>query len=225
MYEYLKKLFGKDEEGNDVALTASQLEEKIKADKELKIVNLAEGGYVSKEKFDAKETELTGVKGQLQEANDTIQSYKDMDIEGIKQSAADWEQKYNQDTEALKTKLAAQERTHAEEMFISGYDFTSKAARDGVMAAFRAKEFELKDGSFTGAKEFMDGLKDDEDYKAAFVAPPQPDPDPQPDPAGNPKPKFSDPKPGGDPKPKPKMTLSEMMAYKNEHPDAKISFE
>ncbi len=36
------------------------------------------------------------IQAQLDTANQTIQSYKDMDIEGIKQSAADWQQKYEQ---------------------------------------------------------------------------------------------------------------------------------
>ena len=46
-------------------------------------------------------TERDGLKTQLSDANTEIQSYKDMDIEGIKQAAADWEAKYNTDTQAL----------------------------------------------------------------------------------------------------------------------------
>lgn len=36
------------------------------------------------------------IQAQLDTANQTIQSYKDMDIDGIKQSAADWQKKYEQ---------------------------------------------------------------------------------------------------------------------------------
>ena len=46
MYEFLKKLFG-TVDGQPEALTYEQLEEKIKGDKNLKIVNLADGGYVA----------------------------------------------------------------------------------------------------------------------------------------------------------------------------------
>ena len=88
MYEYLKKLF-KEVDGQPEAITAEELIKRIQADKNLNIVNLKEGGYVSKDKFDAKETELTGIKTQLADANKEIQSYKDMDIEGIKKSAQD----------------------------------------------------------------------------------------------------------------------------------------
>ena len=60
--------------GQPEAITAEELIKRIQADKNLNIVNLKEGGYVSKDKFDAKETELTGIKTQLADANKEIQS-------------------------------------------------------------------------------------------------------------------------------------------------------
>ena len=60
-------------------------------------------------------TERDGLKTQLSDANAAIQSYKDMDIEGIKQSAADWETKYNTDTQALKDQLKGVQYAHAGE--------------------------------------------------------------------------------------------------------------
>lgn len=168
MYEFLKKLFG-TVDGQPESMTAEQLIAKIQADKNLKIVNLADGGYVSKDKFDAKETELAGVKQQLTDANTTIQSYKDMDIEGVKKSAKDWEDKYNTDTKALKDKLDAQERSHQTDMFLGGYKYTSKAAQAGIRAEFDKKEFKLENGQFLGASDYMKQLMESEDYKGAFV--------------------------------------------------------
>ena len=52
-------------------------------------------------------TERDGLKEQLTTANDTIKSYKDMDIEGVKAKADEWESKYNTDTQTLKDQLAA----------------------------------------------------------------------------------------------------------------------
>ena len=159
MYEYLKKLF-KEVDGQPEAITAEELIKRIQADKNLNIVNLKEGGYVSKDKFDAKETELTGIKTQLADANKEIQSYKDMDIEGIK---------YKTDTAALNDKLTAQERKHQTDMFFSGYKFTSKAAQAGIRMEFDKKEFKLEDGVFQGASDYMKSLMENEDYKGAFV--------------------------------------------------------
>lgn len=167
-YEFLKKLFG-TVDGQPQAMTYEQLEAAIDADKKLKIVNFSDGGYVAKSKLDAKIAELEGVRQQLDDANKEIKSYKDMDIDGIKQSAADWEAKYNTDTQALNDKLAQQAREHAEDMFMSGYKFTSKAARNGVLNELRAKQFQLDNGVLLGGKEFMQTLMEDEDYKGAFA--------------------------------------------------------
>ena len=170
-YEFLKKLFGTQKDGEEPkAMTYAELEAAIDADKKIQVVDVKAGGYVAKEKLDAKIIELDGVKQQLADANTEINSYKEMDIDGIKKAAKDWEDKYNHDTQELNDKLAAQNRSHAEEMFLSGYNFTSKAARKGVLDELRSKKFQLDDnGTFLGAKEFMSSLMEDEDYKGAFV--------------------------------------------------------
>ena len=220
MYEFLKPLFGTAEDGTAVALTYDQLIAKIGESKDLKIVNLSDGGYVSKDKLDSKIIELDGVKQQLADANTQIASYKSMDIEGIKKSATDWEKKYNDDTAALTQKLKDQERNHGVDMFFNGYKFTSKAAQDGVRAAFDKRNFPYEDGKFIGAKEFMDTLATDDDYKAAFVVDTPATTEPTP---VIPKPTFTDPTPT--PTPKKKVSLTELMQRKNENPNAQIKYE
>lgn len=168
MYEFLKKLFG-TVDGQSEALTAEQLIAKIQADKELKIVNLADGGYVSKDKFDAKETELSGVKQQLTDANTTIQSFKDKETD-VDKVTKDWEDKYNKDTQELKDKLDAQNRSHQTDMFLSGYKYTSKAAQAGIRAEFEKKNYALENGQFgADATAYMKSLMESDDYKGAFV--------------------------------------------------------
>lgn len=221
MYEFLKSLF-LNAEGADEALTFDKFVEKLTADGKIKLVNLADGGYVSKEKFDALDTKFKGVEGQLKEANTTIQSYKDMDIDGIKKSASDWEEKYNADTKALQDKLDAQDRAHREERFLADYKFTSKAAKEGVLALFRSKNFTIDGDKILGAKEYMDSLMADEDYKGAFKIEEPPADPPKPEP--KPKPNWGDPNPPT-PKPKPSMSLSEMMKQKNAHPEMEIKFD
>lgn len=76
MLEFLKDLFGTGEDGQPKSLTYDQLEKAAASAKDIKAVNLASGGYVSKDKFDAKSTELEGVEKQLKDANATIKSYK-----------------------------------------------------------------------------------------------------------------------------------------------------
>ena len=50
----------------------------------VKFVDLSEGAYVGKEKYANLKTEADGYKKQLTDANAAIESYKGMDIEGIK---------------------------------------------------------------------------------------------------------------------------------------------
>lgn len=185
-YEFLKKLFGTPKEGEQPkAMTYAELEAAIDAAKDIQIVDLKAGGYVSKDKFDAKNTELTGVKQQLTDANAQIQSFKDMDVEGVKKQVADWETKYNKDTQALRDQMAAQQRTHAEELFLSGYQFSSKAARNGVLSELQSKKFQIDEsGTILGAKEFMQSLMENEDYKGAFVTEKK---DPEPPAGGAPR--------------------------------------
>lgn len=168
MYEFLKKLFG-TVDGQPEALTFDQLVEKIKGDKDLKIVNLADGGYVGEDKFKAKETELSGVKQQLTDANATIQSLKEKGAD-VDKVTKEWETKYNNDTQALRDKLKAQERSHQTDMFLSGYKYTSKAAQAGIRAEFEKKNYALENGQFgADATAYMKSLMESDDYKGAFV--------------------------------------------------------
>lgn len=168
MLEFLKDLFGTGENGQPGSLTYDQLEAAVAKDKKFNVVNLAAGGYVPQATYDASQTELAGVKGQLVEANKTIKSYKDMDIDKIKQSAADWETKYNTDTKALQDKLTAQERSHRQELYFNGVKFASKAAKTGIIADFEKQNFELKDGVFVGADSWLEQQKKDD--PTSFVA-------------------------------------------------------
>ena len=168
-YEYLKKLFGTTDDGETPrAMTYEELVAAINADKEINLVNLKDGGYVSKDKFDAKIAEVKGLQEQLNTANETIKGFEGQDIEGIKKKVSEWETRYNTDTKKLQDQLAAQERSHAEDLFMAGYEFTSKAARNGVLAELRAKEFKIDNGELLGAKDFMTSLMENDDYKGAF---------------------------------------------------------
>ena len=76
--------------------------------------------YREAQEFKELNTELEGVKGQLSQANEQIAGFKELDIEGVKQKAAEWEQKYNQaaqdsarEIEQLKFDFALPKHRHA----------------------------------------------------------------------------------------------------------------
>lgn len=229
---FLQKLFAEGE-----SLTWDQLRAKIEADKNLKIVNLSDGGYISKEKHDAaiatRDTKISGLETQLSEANTTIQSYKDMDPEGAKKAAADWEQKYAADTKALQDKLDAQATEFAAKTYLAGFQYTDDLVREAIYAKFMAKKFKLEGDKFVGADEFMAEMQ--KAYPSSFVTKPDPEPNPQPNPQPQPQPQPPKPNPAvakpwfapqqPPANPTKKRSLLELMKYKNEHPDAQINFD
>lgn len=219
MYEFLAPLFGKNEDGTPGALTLEQFVAKLGESKGIQLVNLKDGGYVSMDKLNAKIEELKGVQQQLTDANAQIQSFKDMDVEAIKKSAADWEEKYNSETAALQKKLADQETEFAAKTYLGGYKFANDLVRDQITSLFMAKGFTREGEKFLGADDFMKEMQTK--YPTAFVEekPAEP-PVEQPKPG---TPYYAPPTPPA-PGAGKKRTLSEMMAYKNEHPDSKIEF-
>lgn len=99
-------------------------------------------------------TERDSLKTQVEEANVAIQSYKDMDIEGIKVKAGEWEAKYNADTQALKDQLAAANYGFAVKEAVGGYKFSSEAARKAFLADLTAQKLPLQDGKLLGLDDF-----------------------------------------------------------------------
>lgn len=104
-------------------------------------------------------TERDGLQTQLDAANGEIQSFKDMDIDGIKRAAADWETKYNTDTQALKDQLAAKEYEYLVSGAVSDMKFTSDSAKRAFVADLTAKKLPLQDGKLIGLNEFVDTYK------------------------------------------------------------------
>ena len=128
------------------------IEDKLK---QVRFVDLSEGGYVSKEKYGELDTEKKGIEKQLKDANTTIKSYKDMDIEKIKQSAADWETKYNEDTQKLQQQIESDRKAFAAERYIAGQKIKSPLSRKAILQEFMSQNLEYKDGAFVGAEEYM----------------------------------------------------------------------
>ena len=211
--EYLKKFFGENGEGS---LTFEELSQAVGNDKELKLYNLADGGYVSKDKLDAKIAELANVRAQLEDAGKQIQSYKDMDIDGIKAAAKDWETKYKADTEKLQAQLRDQEYDAKISERSGALKFSSASAKKAFLAELRAKKLTMQDGDVMGFDDFVRKYREtDPDAFMAEKLPEEPEYKGEPKEAKK-KPEFSQQKGKGH---KDKPTLSELMIMANEGKD------
>lgn len=98
--EFLKPIF----EGN--ALTFEQLCEALKSSKDIKLANLADGEYVSRQKYDDKQKELDTANGTIATLQDTVKQFDGVDVKKLNQDIADLKQKYDDDTSALKLNSA-----------------------------------------------------------------------------------------------------------------------
>lgn len=215
----VKELFDQAENGT---LTWEQFQTAMG---DAKFVDLTEGNYVSKQKYD---NEIGQRDSQITTLNETITqrdadlknlqtTLKDAgDIEAMKKASKDLselQKKYDKDTKAYKEQLSQQEYEFAVKEFANSKDFTSKAAKRDFVQSMLAKDLKIEEGRIIGAEDFVELYS--KDNADAFVIPNN-DPKPQ-----NDKPQFAGPTGPSEPK---KLTLSEMMQMKNENPDVDINF-
>lgn len=122
-------------------------------------------------------TERDGLKTQLDTATNEIKSYKDMDVEGIKAKAAEWEGKYNTDTKALKEQLDATNYSFSIKEAVSGLKFTSESAKKAFIADLTDKKLPIQEGKLLGMDDFVktyqasdpDAFASEEDDKSFVI--------------------------------------------------------
>lgn len=165
--EFLKSILGDELYGQVEAKINEHNTSAGDKDKQIKLVNINSGEYVSKEKYNTLKTQADGLDKQVKEANATIESYKGMDIEGIKKSADDWKTKYETDTAQLQEQMRQQTYDYEAERYLAKYKFSSELAKKAALTEFREKKFQLQDGAFLGADDYMKQMK--EANPTAFV--------------------------------------------------------
>lgn len=112
--------------------------------------------------------EMDAIKKQLEEANGQIETFKGMDVEGVKKAAEEWKEKAAQAQKDAAERIAKMEYDFAAKEYFSGVKFASESAKAGVMAAFRDKGFKLDNGKFLGADDWLKDLQETD--KGAFAA-------------------------------------------------------
>lgn len=154
--EFLKDVLG-DELYNQVA-------EKLKGNEKIKLANLADGGYVGKEKFDAAETTIADLKKQLADRDKDIAALKKSagDNEELKKQLEELQAKYKADTEAFNAKLK-------ENALNAAIDLAITKARGKNVTAVKAlidkSKLTLKDdGTVDGLAEALEAIKKSDGY-------------------------------------------------------------
>jgi hypothetical protein len=125
---------------------------------------MAENGKdIEKHKAEAEtaKTTLNQTKTQLDEANKQIESFKGMDVEGIKKAADEWKAKFEEADKNHKAELEKITYNSAAEKFIDSLKPKDGLSRSAILAEFTKKEFKLDGESFQGAKEWAEQFKKD----------------------------------------------------------------
>ena len=95
----MKELFG------DKSLTYADFE-KAAGEHKAKFVDLSDGGYVDKNKFDGKDAELKTANGTIADLQNKVKTFDGVDVEKLKQDVKDAQTKYDTDLGALKKSSA-----------------------------------------------------------------------------------------------------------------------
>jgi len=145
--------------------------EELKLEKEVIDKIMAENGKdieSEKQKITAKQTELDGVKTQLSEANKQIESFKSMDVEGIKKAADDYKTKFEEAEKNHKAEIDKITYNSTAEKFIDSLKPKDNLSKSAILAEFTKKEFKIDGDTFQGAKEWAEQFK--KDNAAHFLA-------------------------------------------------------
>ena len=202
----IKELFG---EGS---LSYDEFEKAMK-EKGAKFVDLSEGNYVSKDKFD---NEVASKDGQITQLNDTIKA-RDKDLKDLKSQLKEagtdasklteletqlgnLQTQYKQDTENYKSQLSKQAYEFAVKDFANGKKFSSNAAKRDFVSSMIAKGLQMEGDKILGADDFVTAYSTEN--ADAFIVEQPKSAEPEP-----PKPTFTQPvhpdtnkpKPEGDP--------------------------
>lgn len=192
----VKELFDKAENGT---LTYDQF---MAAAGTAKFVDLTEGNYVSKQKFDdeikQRDTRITTLNDTIQTRNTDLQNLQNTlkdagDIEALKTASKDLselQKKYDKETKAYQQQLASQQYEFAVREFANTKKFTSAAAKREFTRAMTEKKLSLENGTIIGADDFVKLYAETNADSFVVDTPPE----------ESPKPQFVNPTPGANPK-------------------------
>ena len=140
------------------------------------------GKDIEKHKADleAKDGEAKALAAQLAEAGQTIESFKAMDVEGIKAAAEDWKSKAELAQQEAEKRIAAVKFDHALQDALREAKARNPKA---VKALLDLEKIKLSDeGGLEGLEEQLTAVKTDNDFLFESVAPAEDDDDDDDDP-------------------------------------------
>lgn len=100
-------------------------------------------------------------------AEETLKNFDGVDVETMQAELATWQQKAKDAEKDYADKLAQRDFEDALKEEISGYKFTSEAAKEAIMARIRAAGLKVSDGKILGLSDLLAQMKEKD--ASAFV--------------------------------------------------------
>lgn len=217
----LKEIFGEALSGQ---IQTALDQYNSKADKKVKLVDLSDGGYVSKEKHQDKlsalQSQIEDYKTQLDQRNKDLQSLQDQlkaagpeKLNEVCQNLASLQAKYDQDSKAWEAKMSQQAYEFLVKEKASELQFSSVAARKEFIREAVEKSFKVDGDTLQGYGDWLKAYQEADPgaFKTESAAESK-------------KPEIIQPSnpssAGGQ-----RMTLSEMMAQANANPSFVPKFD
>lgn len=166
--EFLKQILGDDLYSQVESKVNSYNSDEKNKNNQVKIVNLSEGNYVGKDKFEAKETEITDLKQQLDNANKQIDDFKEMDIDSIKKTADDYKQKFEQAQKEADTKIKEMQYDSDLTEYMKTLKINDEVHAENLKKMIKEKNLPFENGKLIGGDDVVNMYK--EKYPSVFKA-------------------------------------------------------
>ena len=115
----------------------------------------------NKNKIQTLNQTITDLTGQLDSANKQIKAFEDMDIDNIKNAAAEWEEKAKKAQKDSDARIYKMQFDHSLEKALTGAKAKNAKA---VQALLNMDELKYEDGKITGLDKQLEAIKKDNDY-------------------------------------------------------------
>jgi len=104
--------------------------------------------------------QLKAAQEALTTANAEIESYKGMDIEGVKKSAEDYKLKFEESEKTSAARIAEMEYDAALKDALAAEKFSSAYAKSGVISEIKAKKLPLENGAIMGLADALKTIRE-----------------------------------------------------------------
>lgn len=149
----------------------TELEIEIPAEKKTELTKKVLENYVTKGEYDKKvsrlESDRDTWKEKAETAETTLKSFDGVDVEGMKQSIADWKAKAEKAEQDAKEQLYQRDFADALKTELESVKFSSEAAKKAIMAEIKEAGLTMKNGKILGLNDLIEQMKKED--ASAFV--------------------------------------------------------